>query len=878
MIPSVIKVSVGDGRFVTEYPTVLASVQCEHFPAKLLDQYRSDFLKWMWTDDLVSLVGSWSSGNGQAPLLMGLDISGCFDASRRSIELSLVDGGATEVLLESRKKEAEEKARKEAEEAKRLQEIATAQAAVSLLPEEPAPLPSAVPETKQSFSNYSMMLPSDDPFSDLSLNMGDGSDMVDLDLAVIDDSDFDVFVGTGSGTTPVTNGFSAVSPALPAGTSPSPFTFPATPAQQPFATVSPAPFTPAPYATPSHIASNGMSPPPATPCPPTSSIGDDTLLFQSNCSVPSKPENDPTPAAISVTRPPFEVKIFEESGEPLAANSLMPERWRSILIDYNLVWESKASSDRRKYGPGGQFSYSPNLGLKRTLGERARERKRPRYNDGPAVGEKVEESSESEDETSLSEASDISTDTGRQVAGAQAFAPIFISPLSIGAASSMSEDLMGRADSSSLLPFLVIPKDSGVESQEDPSLSTPQNEVAFELDELVISLLVDGYALGREHRWLHFNHRSSETPSLDYHPLFQYAVLCRLSSLFSHIFSTKSVNGNTQERDSGLGIKNMLNVQQFFDAHVDKSMSKYGRFQIRKKRRPTEQILEPLEAPSIILYHDSHLVSLSTASIRFWDKLRIAPRGGMKDIDFMMLCPHNPDIADSLRYWCSEFRTVWDAGNFGQCTPYISLKPGDDGLFYMSAEGAAGGEDNRLVSKYKEALAILARHLSQSMVETTQSNSKQSSHVIFIPNCFPHRPQSHLEMTTLSAEFLRSIAEMSHCELDDVLSRVVPVVLPLDLLLSFSACRELGKAFQMRDFCFGIYARCRKPTPAGTGGGRLFTPTYTLSYEASSNPTQLLSVKRPVDYAMSSILEPDRVIHLAYFVRWTNGRWWIGAS
>ncbi|KAJ1536527.1 hypothetical protein HK405_015175, partial [Cladochytrium tenue] len=343
----------------------------------------------------------------------------------------------------------------------------------------------------------------------------------------------------------------------------------------------------------------------------------------------------------------------------------------------------------------------------------------------------------------------------------------------------------------------------------------------------------------------------------------------------------------------------------------DKQASKYGKFQIRRKRRPHEPpILEPLAPPAVTAVHDSHLVGLAAPAVRLWDRLRMQPRGGPKQLEFAMLCPNiSSDVSEALRAWCLDFRAAWDAANLGAARPFAAHENSESYLQFFSFSGAANVDPAKQWQDIRKSLGALGRcykmwsppRLAASLVSPDRA---ASSFVIFIPNFFPQWSRSYVELNTVAADFLRSLAELTGRGVGFVANAVVPAVVPLEYLTAFPPAAGTARAGVVRDICFGVYARCRRRPPqqqqqllqqllppGGTGAAAgplvrtsprgLFTPLYALAYDTTAAPAApLLAAARAVDAPLETLLEPDRVIHVAYLLfdgggrrRWASVAW-----
>jgi hypothetical protein len=126
----------------------------------------------------------------------------------------------------------------------------------------------------------------------------------------------------------------------------------------------------------------------------------------------------------------------------------------------------------------------------------------------------------------------------------------------------------------------------------------------------------------------------------------------------------------------------------------DKLYSKYGKLQLRKKKQRASPILDLLPPPDITLFHDQTLLTLSPTAVRFWDKLRLGPRGGVKNILQVTICPDHPDVIKAVYHWKRELYATWEMCGFGSMDDvHFSSK---FGIFAVPLTGEYRFEYNQL--------------------------------------------------------------------------------------------------------------------------------------------------------------------------------------
>ncbi|EGF76809.1 hypothetical protein BATDEDRAFT_92392 [Batrachochytrium dendrobatidis JAM81] len=147
---------------------------------------------------------------------------------------------------------------------------------------------------------------------------------------------------------------------------------------------------------------------------------------------------------------------------------------------------------------------------------------------------------------------------------------------------------------------------------------------------------------------------------------------------------------NSGDDSTTLNISGPLALLEYHNLQ-DLSTTKYGGFQVRKKKRIMEPVVDILAAPDIIFRHDGALISANPFSYRFWTKLRLEPYAGRKRIAYFGVCGvsdkmttdtmdiEKSSVVETISIqmkqtacmWMTEFQNEWDVHRFGDCKPLM---------------------------------------------------------------------------------------------------------------------------------------------------------------------------------------------------------------
>ncbi|KAJ3348236.1 hypothetical protein HDU83_001423 [Entophlyctis luteolus] len=655
-----------------------------------------DFRDILWNDAFTS-SGTKSSTATSNPSNVSVS-SDSTNSVHRLFEMTLMDGGTCEHAIRS--KETPETLNPDVvpklEQVERKQKKTVAkQPASNIIPTVPNPtLAPPANESKKPVDVSPLLRNSDD----LAFNLGSkgSTDLAGLELDDIGDNDWDFFAAKPppSQTTAVTAA-SAASPALsvPA-CSPAAATIVAfTPGG---AVMSPAPFTPgySVYATnnasihvpqpqpqyqvghsrdfrqseslPSGFTGVQPTPDPTTPGCGVLSLGlglgavggggaEDAFMDDAAGSSTLAVANEETgnngssadafdvQALLSRRRP------LDNAGGESDVLRLLPENWRGFSLAFRPVWNSTNESGHTgssKYGAAGagaKYEYTCTSILRKKQGR-------------PLAGD--DSSPQPAKRTRV-----LASDTVQRSGPGTSLTPS-------SAHSTDSEESSPVEDEEEILEDgEVMMLGSTAQAISRPNCLLPKNDIEAEL---ALRLMVWDSTICRRSVWGgNGRHLSLNEDIL---PVVEHRLFNVVASVLEELFA-RSKTG-----DPGI-LRGPLTLEQISDYNevdrgTDRNAPKYGRFQLKKKKRP-ESALEMLQIPKILVSHNGVALTMDPSAIKFWDKLSLAPvdyahsriRGTRKLEYVALLFPRSTEIAVGLKRWMAEFTILWDYMNFGTFSP-----------------------------------------------------------------------------------------------------------------------------------------------------------------------------------------------------------------
>ncbi|TPX53301.1 hypothetical protein SeMB42_g00882 [Synchytrium endobioticum] len=356
------------------------------------------------------------------------------------------------------------------------------------------------------------------------------------------------------------------------------------------------------------------------------------------------------------------------------------------------------------------------------------------------------------------------------------------------------------------------------------------------------------------------------------------SVLFQLAPVITSALSRDGI-ASTDDRQLRPSIKGPLTIQQYSELQEsDRAVAKYGRFSLRKKsKRTSEPVIDLLSVPDILALHDDNMLALSPSSIRFWEKLRLAPVGGQRNIMWLALCPAGQEVCDETRTWMIDFACAYAGCQLGTCLPFTLSEPLGKPVIPVHLVPLQANEapDAQRFRSYVAAFERLALYLNPVVDRLTDWL------VIFIVDPFPHISNSMVYLSWIFSRMLQGLNNEKR-GMPLLRSKLVIQVLPAEVVLNPDVLRRLP-AISMKEVVFGVYSKCRQHfkepelsgfhTSVPTPSAAIANLPYAI---ATARPRQvILSVAKRISLPVVHAVDADRVMHIAIEsnTKWICAAW-----
>ncbi|KAJ3275739.1 hypothetical protein HDV01_007206 [Terramyces sp. JEL0728] len=160
--------------------------------------------------------------------------------------------------------------------------------------------------------------------------------------------------------------------------------------------------------------------------------------------------------------------------------------------------------------------------------------------------------------------------------------------------------------------------------------------------------------------------------------LCEYYANFKVSEIIQHILNPterlseiyfNEISNAMGELLNGTGILFKIPLEDICKLEEDDSSQEIlvGTIKLRRKKKTPEPLLENLPATNLILVHNNAQVSCNNQVIQFWDKFRICPVNGPKDVYWINIYPENENsvLDHSLQSYMAHFGSIWTFFGFG---------------------------------------------------------------------------------------------------------------------------------------------------------------------------------------------------------------------
>lgn len=93
-------------------------------------------------------------------------------------------------------------------------------------------------------------------------------------------------------------------------------------------------------------------------------------------------------------------------------------------------------------------------------------------------------------------------------------------------------------------------------------------------------------------------------------------------------------------------------------------------------KKTVEDCVEVLPIPQLSVIHNGAQITCNHHILKFWDKCRIAPVSGSKNVNWISMFPSSPNtpFARRVPLYMSQIAAMWDILSFGQFAPCSSIE------------------------------------------------------------------------------------------------------------------------------------------------------------------------------------------------------------
>ncbi|KAJ3073270.1 Mediator of RNA polymerase II transcription subunit 13-like [Podochytrium sp. JEL0797] len=593
---------------------------------------------------------------------------------------------------------------------------------------------------------------------------------------------------------------------------------------------------------------------------------DPTVQFASSSHLHDPPPNSPhfdpnLPFNIaSILIPPAtatDPKRRQDNGtendpnSPIDAGVLLPDCWRRVDLDFGLVWSRARDSATEgtgvvKYGVGGTYVYRMGGTRKRGASKMEERSKFMR------VGEE-EGSEDGSEESSGSESSgDLMEGVVEGVVGE-------------GGGGDMMEEEEVLEDGEVVHPVGVqAGVGGGLVGKEVVDAGMGGGLIVARGEEealLAVQIRVESMTIGRGSVWNVGGSggagstavAAQEASLLSLRPAFDNRLFQFFGTTLCDLFGSSSSSAAAGSAGVGdvMSVRGPLTIEQMFDFNeLDRGASKYGKFQLKKKKR-SEPILELLRMPNLTVEHNNLPISINPTSMRMWDKLSLSPICGTKNIEYIVCCPGgDQSLVLNVQRWFLELSNLWDFFNFGTVTPWLEYRLVEVGGFWLlrTTRPLASNEslEDVRIRAYSDSLVFLAqdlaRCLSQRITAFSTANKPFTTNlVVFLLNPFPHRPQLNHQLHLLAARILMDVSKLTGLPLPFISQTIVPVVTPIHFVVPQTVSDASSTHVGIREFAFGLFSRCKHTAMRNTQ-----VPSSVSASSATNLPIQVPPPPRPM--------------------------------
>ncbi|KAG0011890.1 mediator of RNA polymerase II transcription subunit 13 [Entomortierella chlamydospora] len=318
-------------------------------------------------------------------------------------------------------------------------------------------------------------------------------------------------------------------------------------------------------------------------------------------------------------------------------------------------------------------------------------------------------------------------------------------------------------------------------------------------------------------------------------------------------------------------MKGPLTLFQYFTlAEAQQMPSKYGKYQVKKKK-PAEPALLQLQPPDIVVGHNEEWLEASPTILRFWEKLSLEPYSSKKNISYFVVFPEGADLESSVSKFWRELSVVFESSLLGKHQPG-TLQDYKPGLVPIPLLDALAGEsaEARQVRSYVDGCQRLGSILGGISLQ------RDVHIVIYMVNPFSHGA-GYFDLcrcfSIMMTQFRTAAMGSLLTPLEQQRERLVLQLVPIQHVIYPSMFGGYLR-FGLKDIAFTVYTKCKlfleRPTYSQNMMARIntYAPSFALAKTAPS------SILFDASQKPNSLPKPPATLHVGYGLS-LDGRWLI---
>ncbi|KAF9351990.1 mediator of RNA polymerase II transcription subunit 13 [Mortierella sp. AD094] len=318
-------------------------------------------------------------------------------------------------------------------------------------------------------------------------------------------------------------------------------------------------------------------------------------------------------------------------------------------------------------------------------------------------------------------------------------------------------------------------------------------------------------------------------------------------------------------------MKGPLTLFQYFTlAEAQQMPSKYGKYQVKKKK-PAEPALLQLQPPDIVVGHNEEWLEASPTILRFWEKLSLEPYSSKKNISYFVVFPDGADLENSVSKFWRELSVVYESSLLGKHQPG-TLQDYKPGLVPIPLLAALAGEsaEARQVRSYVDGCQRLGSILGGISLQ------RDVHTVIYMVNPFSHGA-GYFDLcrcfSIMMTQFRTAAMGSLLTPLEQQRERLVLQLVPIQHVIYPSTFGGYLR-FGLKDIAFTVYTKCKlfleRPTYSQNMMARIntYAPSFALAKTAPS------SILFDAGQKPNSLPKSPATLHVGYGLS-LDGRWLI---